>query len=206
MTRPVMACLDLEGVLVPEVWVNVAEATGIADLRLTTRDIADYDLLMKRRMGILDQHDLRLPDIQAVIGRMAPLEGAKEFLGWLRERCQVIILSDTFDQFAHPLMKQLEWPTIFCNTLEVDPTGRITNYHLRMPDQKRQSVIALKGLRFNVVAVGDSYNDTAMLAEADAGILFRPPDTIAKEFPQFPVTRTYPELKAAFCRAGGLRP
>jgi len=206
VTRPVMACLDLEGVLVPEVWVNVAEATGIADLRLTTRDIADYDLLMKRRMGILDQHDLRLPDIQAVIGRMAPLEGAKEFLGWLRERCQVIILSDTFDQFAHPLMKQLEWPTIFCNTLEVDPTGRITNYHLRMPDQKRQSVIALKGLRFNVVAVGDSYNDTAMLAEADAGILFRPPDTIAKEFPQFPVTRTYPELKAAFCRAGGLRP
>ena len=206
VTRPVMACLDLEGVLVPEIWINVAEATGIGELRLTTRDIADYDLLMKRRLGILDRHHLRLPDIQAVIGKMAPLEGAMEFLGWLRERCQVIILSDTFDQFAHPLMKQLGWPTLFCNTLEVDQSGRITNYHLRLPEQKRQSVTALKSLRFNVVAVGDSYNDTSMLAEAEAGILFRPPDTIIKEFPQFPVTRTYPELKAAFCRAGGLRP
>jgi len=201
-----MACLDLEGVLVPEIWINVAEATGIGELRLTTRDIADYDLLMKRRLGILDRHHLRLPDIQAVIGKMAPLEGALEFLGWLRERCQVIILSDTFDQFAHPLMKQLGWPTLFCNTLEVDQSGRITNYHLRLPEQKRQSVTALKSLRFNVVAVGDSYNDTSMLAEAEAGILFRPPDTIIKEFPQFPVTRTYPELKAAFCHAGGLRP
>ncbi len=201
-----MACLDLEGVLVPEIWINVAEATGIGELRLTTRDIADYDLLMKRRLGILDRHHLRLPDIQAVIGKMAPLEGAMEFLGWLRERCQVIILSDTFDQFAHPLMKQLGWPTLFCNTLEVDQSGRITNYHLRLPEQKRQSVTALKSLRFNVVAVGDSYNDTSMLAEAEAGILFRPPDTIIKEFPQFPVTRTYPELKAAFCHAGGLRP
>ena len=206
MTRPVMACLDLEGVLVPEIWINVAEATGIGELRLTTRDIADYDLLMKRRLAILDRHHLRLPDIQAVIGKMAPLEGAMEFLGWLRERCQVIILSDTFDQFAHPLMKQLGWPTLFCNTLEVDQSGRITNYHLRLPEQKRQSVTALKSLRFNVVAVGDSYNDTSMLAEAEAGILFRPPDTIIKEFPQFPVTRTYPELKAAFCHAGGLRP
>jgi len=206
VTRPVMACLDLEGVLVPEIWINVAEATGIGELRLTTRDIADYDLLMKRRLGILDRHHLRLPDIQAVIGKMAPLEGAMEFLGWLRERCQVIILSDTFDQFAHPLMKQLGWPTLFCNTLEVDQSGRITNYHLRLPEQKRQSVTALKSLRFNVVAVGDSYNDTSMLAEAEAGILFRPPDTIIKEFPQFPVTRTYPELKAAFCHAGGLRP
>ena len=206
MIRPVMACLDLEGVLVPEIWINVAEATGIADLRLTTRDIADYDVLMKRRLGILDRHGLRLPDIQAVIGRMAPLEGALEFLTWLRERCQVIILSDTFDQFAHPLMKQLGWPTLFCNTLEVDQSGRITNYHLRLPEQKRQSVMALKGLRFNVVAVGDSYNDTAMLAAADAGILFRPPDAIAKEFPQFPVTRSYPELRAAFGKVGGLRP
>ncbi|MGH7166364.1 MAG: bifunctional phosphoserine phosphatase/homoserine phosphotransferase ThrH [Nitrospiraceae bacterium] len=206
MTRPALACLDLEGVLVPEIWINVAEATGISDLRLTTRDIADYDLLMKRRLGILDRHGLRLPDIQAVIGRMAPLEGAMEFLGWLQERCQVIILSDTFDQFAHPLMKQLGWPTLFCNTLEVDESGRITNYHLRLPEQKRQSVVALRGLRFNVVAVGDSYNDTSMLAEADAGILFRPPETIIKEFPQFPVTRTYEELKAAFSQAGGLQP
>jgi phosphoserine/homoserine phosphotransferase len=196
----------MEGVLVPEIWINVAEATGISELRLTTRDIADYDLLMKRRLGILDRHHLRLPDIQAVIGKMAPLEGAMEFLGWLRERCQVIILSDTFDQFAQPLMKQLGWPTLFCNTLEVDQSGRITNYHLRLPEQKRHSVIALKGLRFNVVAVGDSYNDAAMLAEADAGILFRPPDTIAKEFPQFLITRSYPELRAAFCKAGGLRP
>lgn len=206
MARPVLACLDLEGVLVPEIWINVAKKTGISELRLTTRDIADYDLLMKRRLGILDQHRLTLPDIQAVIAAMEPLEGASEFLAWLRERCQVIILSDTFYEFAQPLMKRLAYPTLFCNRLEVDQKGRIVNYHLRQPDQKRQSVIALKGLQFLVVAAGDSYNDTSMLAEADAGIFFRPPDAISKEFPQFPVIQTYAELKEQFCRAGGLRP
>ncbi len=205
MTQPVLACLDLEGVLVPEIWINVAHKTGIGELRLTTRDISDYDLLMKRRLAILDQHGLTLHDIQSVIGTMAPLEGAGEFLGWLRERCQTIILSDTFYEFALPLMRQLAYPTIFCNRLEVDESGRIINYHLRQPDQKRQSVMALKNLRFKVIAAGDSYNDTSMLAEADAGIFFRPPDTIIKEFPQFPVTQTYPELKQQFCLAGGLR-
>jgi phosphoserine / homoserine phosphotransferase len=205
MSHPVIACLDMEGVLVPEIWVNVAQKTGIRELSLTTRDVPDYDLLMKRRLGILDRHRLRLPDLQAVVATMAPLEGAGEFLEWLRERCQVVILSDTYYEFAMPLMKQLAYPTLFCNRLEVDAEGRITNYHLRLPDQKRQSVAALKRLRFIVVAAGDSYNDTSMLAEADAGILFRPPDTIIKEFPQFPVTRTYAELKEAFCKAGGLR-
>ena len=205
MSRPVMACLDMEGVLVPEIWVNVAQKTGIRELSLTTREVPDYDLLMKRRLGILDRHRLRLPDLQAVIATMAPLEGAGEFLEWLRERCQVVILSDTYYEFAMPLMKQLAYPTLFCNRLEVDADGRIINYHLRLPDQKRQSVAALKRLRFMVVAAGDSYNDTSMLAEADAGILFRPPDTIIKEFPQFPVTRTFAELKEQFCKAGGLR-
>jgi len=206
MSRPVIACLDMEGVLVPEIWVNVAQKTDIRELSLTTRDVPDYDLLMKRRLGILDRHRLRLPDLQAVIATMAPLEGAGEFLEWLRERCQVVILSDTYYEFAMPLMKQLAYPTLFCNRLEVDADGRIINYHLRLPDQKRQSVAALKRLRFMVVAAGDSYNDTSMLAEADAGILFRPPDTIIKEFPQFPVTRTFAELKEQFCKAGGLRP
>ncbi len=205
MIQPVLACLDLEGVLVPEIWINVAEKTGIKELRLTTRDISDYDKLMTRRLHILDEHKLRLQDIQAVIATMAPLEGAAEFLTWLRERCQVIILSDTFYEFALPLMRQLAYPTLFCNKLEVDQQGRIIHYHLRQPDQKRQSVIALKQLRFRIVAAGDSYNDTAMLAEADAGIFFRPPETIAKEFPQFPVTKTYPELKRQFCLAGSLR-
>ena len=206
MTRPVLACLDLEGVLVPEIWINVAKKTGISELRLTTRDIADYDLLMKRRLGILDQHGLTLPDIQAVIATMEPLEGAYEFLAWLRERCQVIILSDTFYEFAQPLMQRLAYPTLFCNRLEVDQKGRIVNYHLRQPDQKRRSVIALKGLQFLIMAAGDSYNDTSMLAEADSGIFFRPPDAISKEFPQFPVTQTYTELKEALRKAGGLRP
>ncbi len=206
MTRPVIACLDLEGVLVPEIWVNVAEKTRIQELRLTTRDISDYDVLMKRRLAILDQQKLLLSDIQKVIASMAPLEGAGDFLNWLRERCQVIILSDTFAEFAQPLMQQLGYPTLFCNRLEVDPNGKITDYHLRQPDQKRQSVLALKGLNFFVVAAGDSYNDTSMLKEADAGIFFRPPETITKEFPQFPVTRTYSELKDAFRKAANLRP
>jgi phosphoserine/homoserine phosphotransferase len=200
--KPVVACLDLEGVLVPEVWINVAEKTKIPELRLTTRDEPNYDALMKRRLKILDEHKLTLKDIQDVIGTMAPLEGAKDFLAWLRTRCQVIILSDTFEQFAAPLMRQLDYPTIFCNTLEVDPDGRIINYHLRQPDQKQASVLALKSLNFHVVAAGDSYNDTSMLMAADAGIFFRPPAAIAAQFPQFPVTQTYAELREAFRRAG----
>jgi phosphoserine / homoserine phosphotransferase len=200
MNRPVIACLDLEGVLVPEIWINVAEKTGITELRRTTRDEPDYDKLMKWRIGILDQHKLKLADIQAVIGTMKPLDGAGEFLDWLRVRCQVIILSDTFSQFALPLMKQLGYPTLFCNSLEIDGSGRIVNYHMRQPDQKRQSVKALKTLNFTIIAAGDAYNDTPMLAEADTGILFRPPDNIVREFPQFPVTTTYDGLRAQFVR------
>ncbi len=204
MSQPVIACLDLEGVLIPEVWIAFAEKTKIPELRVTTREVPDYDVLMKRRLVILDEHRLRLPDIQEVIGTMRPLNGARDFLDWLRERCQVIILSDTFYQFALPFMRQLGYPTLFCNWLETDATGKIVNYHLRQPDQKRQSVLALKTLHFKIVATGDSYNDTTMLAAADAGILFRPPDAIAKQFPQFPVSASYDELKAHFAKAGGL--
>jgi phosphoserine/homoserine phosphotransferase len=196
-----VACLDLEGVLVPEIWINVAERTGIAELRRTTRDEPDYDELMRGRIAILDRHGLKLADIQRVIGTMDPLEGARSMLDWLRERWQVIILSDTFEQFSQPLMRKLGWPTLFCNTLEIDGAGRIAGYRLRQPDGKRKAVAALHGLQFRVVAAGDSYNDTAMLAEADAGILFRPPDNVVAEFPQFPVTRSYDELRAAFDQA-----
>jgi phosphoserine / homoserine phosphotransferase len=203
-SQPLIACLDLEGVLVPEIWISVADRTKIPELRLTTRDEPDYDVLMKGRLKLLEKHKLRLHDLQAVIAQMAPLEGAKEFLDWLRRNCQVVILSDTFDQFATPLMKQLDFPTIFCNSLEVEANGRITNYHLRLKDQKRASVAALKTLNFRVVAAGDSYNDTSMLMAADAGIFFRPPAAIAAEFPQFPVTQSYAELQAQFRRIGPL--
>ncbi len=204
MHNPVIVCLDLEGVLVPEIWINVALTTGIEELKVTTREVPDYDVLMKRRLGILDRHKLKLPDIQAVIDKMGPLEDAAEFLGWLRERCQVIILSDTFYEFALPLMRQLSYPALFCNQLEVDPSGRIVNYHMRMQNQKKHSVAALKTLNFHVLAAGDAYNDTAMLGEAHAGFFFRPPETVAKQFPQFPVTHTYDELKEQLRKAGGL--
>jgi phosphoserine/homoserine phosphotransferase len=202
--KPPLACLDLEGVLIPEVWLNLAERTRIPELRVTTREEPNYDLLMKRRIKILAEHKLTLKDIHDVIATMAPLDGAKGFLAWLRAQCQVIILSDTFAQFAAPLMRQLDYPTIFCNTLEVEPDGRIVDYRLRLPDQKRASVLALKQLNFHVVAAGDSYNDTSMLMAADAGIFFRPPASIIKEFPQFPVTQTYAELQAAFRKAANL--
>lgn len=193
-----IACLDLEGILVPEIWINVAERTGIAALRRTTRDEPDYDVLMRGRLAILDEHRLGLADIQAAIGAMDPLDGALEFLDWLRSRGQVIILSDTFTQFAAPLMRKLGWPTLFCNSVEVDAQGRITGYRLRLPDGKRRAVEALRGLAFRVVAAGDSYNDTTMLAAADAGILFRPPQNVIDDFPQFPVTRTFAELRDTF--------
>ena len=196
-----IACLDLEGVLVPEIWINFAERTGIDALRATTRDVPDYDVLMRRRLKILDEHNLKLADIQDVIAGMGPLPGALDFLNRLRETFQVIILSDTFYEFAAPLMKQLGSPTLFCHRLETDATGRVANYHLRMPDQKRAAVKALHQLNFKTIAAGDSYNDTAMLAEADAGILFSPPQNVIDEFPQFPVTRTYAELHSAFIRA-----
>jgi len=205
MQKPVIACLDLEGVLVPEIWINVALKTGIDELKVTTRDMPDYDKLMKQRLGILDRHRLALADIQSVISKMGPLEGAKDFLAWLRARCQVIILSDTFYQFASPLMQQLGLPTLFCNQLEIDQTGRIVNYHMRMQNQKKHSVAAFKSLNFFTMAAGDAYNDTAMLAEADAGFFFRPPDHLPKEFPQFPVTRTYQELQEQFAKSGNLR-
>ena len=196
-----IACLDLEGVFVPEIWINVAERTGIAALRRTTRDEPDYDKLMRGRLEILDQHRLGLGDIQAAIDGMAPLDGAVEFLDWLRARTQVIVLSDTFYEFAAPLMRKLGRPTLFCNSLVVDGAGRIVDYRLRIPDGKRRAVEALRALAFRVVAAGDSYNDTTMLSAADAGILFRPPANVVADFPQFPVTATYAELRAAFVAA-----
>ena len=194
----IVACLDLEGVLVPEIWINVAERTGIAELRRTTRDEPDYDKLMRGRLAILDERKLKLADIQAVIETLEPLDGALAFLDWLREHWQVLILSDTFYQFAQPLMRKLGFPTLFANDLVIDAAGRIAGYRLRQPDQKRQSVERLHELRFQVIAAGDSYNDTNMLRAADAGILFRPPANVIAEFPQFPVTESYAELARAF--------
>ena len=191
---PSVTCLDLEGVLTPEVWISVAEKTGIEKLRLTTRDISDYDELMRMRLGLLDQNGLKLADIQAVIRTLEPLEGAKEFLDRLRSLCQVIILSDTYYEFAGPLMEMLGRPVLFCNSLVIDAAGRVADYRLRQKDGKRIAVKALHSLKFKVVAAGDSYNDTAMLGEADAGILFQPPDKVISQFPQFLVTRTYVEL------------
>ncbi|MCS6319535.1 MAG: bifunctional phosphoserine phosphatase/homoserine phosphotransferase ThrH [Nitrospira sp.] len=205
MQNPVIVCLDLEGVLVPEIWVNFAIKTGIDELKITTREMPDYDALMTRRLNILDQHGLTLADIQSVIDAMGPMEGAAEFMAWLRERTQVIILSDTFYEFAHPLMRQLGYPTIFCNQLEIGPTGKIVNYKLRQPNQKKHAVAALKNLNCRVMAAGDAYNDTAMLGEAHAGFFFRPPEHLPKEFPQFPVTTTYADLQEQFRKAGNLR-
>ena len=188
-----IVCLDLEGVLVPEIWIAVSEKTGIKELRLTTRDIPDYDLLMKGRLKILADHHLKLADIQEVIGSLRPLEGAKEFLDELRSFGQVIILSDTFEEFAKPLMKQLGWPTLLCHRLEV-VNGKILGYKLRIAEQKKAGVAALKALRYKVIAAGDSFNDIAMLAEADVGILFRAPENIKREFSQFPAVETYRDL------------
>ena len=192
-----VTCLDLEGVLVPEIWIAFAEKTGIEKLRLTTRDIPDYDELMQGRLKILNENNLKLSDIEKVIGGIAPLPGAKEFLSWLESEFQVIILSDTFNQFAGPLMEQLDYPTLFCHDLIVDKSGKITDYRLRISDAKTKAVAALKKLNLKIIAAGDSYNDTGMLKEADAGILFRAPDNVVKEFPQFPVTQTYEEFKTA---------
>ena len=196
-----IVCLDLEGVLVPEIWIEFAERTGISALRRTTRDEPNYDTLMKYRLEILREHKLGLPDIQAVIAGMEPLAGAKDFLDALRETYQVIILSDTFSEFAKPLMRQLGLPTLFCHSLEADAEGILVNYHLRMADHKREAVKRLKELNFKVVAAGDSYNDTAMLGEAHGGILFRPPENVVREFPQYPVTRDFDALRVEIDRA-----
>ena len=193
-----LACLDLEGVLVPEIWIAFAEKTGIEKLRLTTRDIPDYDELMRGRLKILDEHNLKLSDIEEVINGITPLEGAQEFLNWLKSEFQVIILSDTFYQFAGPLMKQLNYPTLFCHELVVEDNGRIADYRLRLEDGKSKAVRALQELNFKVIAAGDSYNDTGMLKAADSGIFFCPPESITGEFPQFQVTRNHQEMKEAF--------
>lgn len=195
-----VACLDLEGVLVPEIWINVAEVTGVDALRVTTRDIADYDELMQHRLRVLEAHNIRLSQIQEVIAGMGPLPGAAGFLDWLRERFQVVILSDTFYPFGMPLMAQLGYPTLFCHDLDI-ADDRIVGYRLRQRDQKTKAVAALQSLNLTVVATGDSYNDTGMLTQAEAGILFSPPDSVIAEFPQFPVARDYAALKAAFSEA-----
>ncbi len=196
-----IACLDLEGVLVPEIWIEFAEATGIEELKATTRDIPDYDVLMRQRLRILDQHGLTLAQIQATIATLKPLAGAIEFVDWLRERFQVVILSDTFYEFSQPLMRQLGFPTLFCHRLIADETGRIVDYKLRQSNPKRQSVLAFKTLYYRVIAAGDSYNDTTMLAEADAGILFHAPQNVIDEFPQFPAVQTFEDLKKQFIAA-----
>jgi phosphoserine/homoserine phosphotransferase len=192
-----LACLDLEGVLVPEIWINVAQRTGIEELRLTTRDLPDYDELMRHRLAILDANGIGLPMIQKVIRGMGPLPGAADFLDWLRRRAQVVILSDTFYEFAMPLMAQLGYPALLCHRLEV-VDDRIVGYRLRQEDSKRAAVKAFHGLNYRVVAAGDSYNDTGMLSEAEAGILINPPVNVVADFPQFPVAHSYDELREAF--------
>ena len=190
-----LVCADLEGVFTPEIWINVAEKTGIEELKLTTRDIPDYHVLMKKRLGILQDNGLKLRDITDVIATMQPLDGALEFLNWLRETTQVIILSDTYVEFAKPLMAQLGWPTILCHYLTIGADGAIADYNLRQEEMKFNAVRSLKSLNFEVLSIGDSYNDISMLKTADYGFLFRPPDNVMQEFPQFPVSTTYNDLK-----------
>lgn len=196
-----IACLDLEGVLVPEIWIEFAKVTGIESLKATTRDIPDYDVLMKQRLRILEENNLGLKEIQDVIATLKPLEGAVEFVDWLRERFQVIILSDTFYEFSQPLMRQLGFPTLLCHRLNVDERGMVVGYTLRQRDPKRQSVLALKTLYYRIIAAGDSYNDTTMLGEADQGILFHAPQNVIEQFPQFPAVHTYEDLKKEFIKA-----
>ena len=187
-------CLDLEGVLIPEIWINVAERTGISALNRTTRDEPDYDRLMSYRLGILDQNDIKMDDITSTIGSMEPMEGATEFLASLESRWPTLILSDTFSQFAKPMMNKLGNPTLLCHTLLIDETGRIEDWKIRCDDHKRKTVESLIEMNYRVIAAGDSYNDTSMLSTASAGILFRPPENVIEEFPQFPVARDYSEL------------
>ena len=196
-----IACLDLEGVLVPEILIAFAEKTGIEALRKTTRDEPDYDVLMRYRLKILEEKGLGLKEIQEVIATLEPLPGAIEFVNWLRERFKVVILSDTFYEFASPLMKQLGYPTLLCHKLETDERGRVVKYHLRQANPKRQAVVGFKSMYYRTIAAGDSYNDTTMLAEADAGILFHAPQNVIDEFPQFPAVHSFADLKREFIRA-----
>jgi phosphoserine/homoserine phosphotransferase len=196
-----IVCSDLEGIFTPEIWINFAEITGIEELRLTTRDISDYNVLMKRRLAILEENNLKLDDIQAVIRKMEPVEGALDFLNWLRSLVEVIIVSDTFVEFAGPLMEKLDRPTLFCNTLSVNGDGAITDYILRQQDGKKKVALALKSLNYRVIAVGDSYNDITMLQEADHAILYRPPDNVKEEYNRFPVAYTYKELRKRLLEA-----
>lgn len=192
-----IVCADMEGIFTPEIWINVSGITGIKELRLTTRDIPDYDVLMKKRLAILKQHGLKLQDIQDVIAKMTPLDGAKIFLDWLRSRLQVIIVSDTYVEFAGPLLEKLGQPTLFCNTLSVEADGTISGYNLRQKDGKQKVATALANLNYKVIAIGDSYNDITMLKTAESGILYCPPDNIIEEYPEFEVTRNYAELRQA---------
>ena len=192
--RPVIVAMDLEGVLIPEIWIAFAEKTGISELRMTTRDLPDYDALMRRRLAILKENNLKLADIQEVISTMEPLPGALEYMTWLSARYQNVILSDTFYQFSSPFMRKFGWPTLFCNSLVTDADGHVTGYRLRLADGKRHAVLAFKQLNFDVIAMGDSYNDTAMLQEAGLGILFRPPENVRREFPHLPVVTDYAEV------------
>ncbi|MDR1224670.1 MAG: bifunctional phosphoserine phosphatase/homoserine phosphotransferase ThrH [Tannerella sp.] len=190
-----VVCADLEGVFVPEIWVNVAKKTGIEKLKLTTRDIKDYDELMRYRLAVLDENRLKLKDIQHVIATLKPLDGALDFVRWLREITRFVIVSDTFIEFAQPLMNQLENPLLLCHSLETDETGRVTNYRLRQPDPKRKTVEAFQSLKYKVLAFGDSYNDISMLKASDSGILYCPPGNVVSDYPELPVTRTIGELK-----------
>ncbi len=203
---PVITCLDMEGVLFPEIWLGLADKVGLEELRLTTRDISDYDVLMKKRLDVLRTHRITIHDIHEVVRTILPLPGVLDFMAWLRRRSQVIILSDTFYEFVEPLMEQLQFPTIFCHTLNIDHEGFITDYFLRQNDQKRHAVSALKSIGFRTLAGGDSYNDVSMLQEADAGFFFCPPESIVQEFPQFPVAKTYIEFQKHLGRAGGFLP
>lgn len=198
METKMLACLDLEGVLIPEIWVNVAKKTGIKELELTTRDIPDYDTLMKGRLKILKEKNIKIQDIQKVISSLEPLEGAYDFLKWLKGEYQVIILSDTFYQFAKPLMQQLDFPTLFCHNLEINSSGEVVNYHLRLKNQKQAAVESFHKLNFKVAATGDSYNDINMLKAADYAVFFTPPEAIRKEYPQFQFAENYQDLKNAF--------
>ncbi len=186
---------DLEGVFLPEIWINVALKTGIDELKLTTRDISDYDVLMTKRLGILKENNLKIQDIEAVISTLDPLDGAKDMMDWIRKRSQIIILSDTFEEFARPLMAKLDYPTVLCHNLTIDTQGNITNYNIRTENQKQKAVQALKNLNYKVIAFGDSYNDTAMIQEAHQGFFFDPPESCITDFPDIPVTRNYKELK-----------
>ena len=198
-----LVTLDMEGVLTPEIWIAVAEKTGIKELRRTTRDEPDYDKLMRGRLKLLDEHGLKLSDIQKVIGSLRPLEGGKEFLDELRSQLQVIILSDTFEQFATPFLRQLGWPTLLCHRLVVEK-DRIVDYQLRVPEQKQRAVAAFKLLNFHVIAAGDSFNDTAMLTEAHVGFLFRAPENVKGQFPQFKAVEAYRDLFQAILEKAGL--